>query len=104
PPANGNTTLATRISTIFKDVVYTPYALEFGGQTIRIFDPSLHKPAVTQPAAAAATVPAGIGLHRETFDQRWVACKRPVVVTGGEITLHMTDLQHRLQTKFYDAQ
>src|SRR6266513_1670255 len=70
---------------------------------IRNFDPSLHKPAVTQPAAAAAAVPAGIGLHRETFDQRWVACKRPVVVTGGEMTLDMLDLQHSVETKFYDS-
>src|SRR6266513_2276305 len=103
PPGNGKTTLATRISTIFKDVVYIPYALEIGGQIIRIFDPPLHKPAVTQPAAAAAAAPAGIGLHRETFDQRWVACKRPVVVTGGEMTLDMLDLQHSVETKFYDA-
>jgi len=103
PPGNGKTTLATRISTIFKDVVYIPYALEIGGQIIRIFDPSLHKPAVTQAAAAAAAAPAGIGLHRETFDQRWVACKRPVVVTGGEMTLDMLDLQHSVETKFYDA-
>jgi predicted ATPase with chaperone activity len=103
PPGNGKTTLATRISTIFKDVVYIPYALEIGGQIIRIFDPSLHKPAVTQAPAAAAAAPAGIGLHRETFDQRWVACKRPVVVTGGEMTLDMLDLQHSAETKFYDA-
>src|SRR5205823_6727262 len=71
PPGNGKTTLATRISTIFKDVVYIPYALEIGGQIIRVFDPSLHKPTVTQTPAQPAA-PAGIGLHREDFDQRWV--------------------------------
>ena len=36
PPGNGKTTLATRISTIFRDVVYIPYALEIGGQIIRV--------------------------------------------------------------------
>ncbi|MBV8494331.1 MAG: ATP-binding protein [Alphaproteobacteria bacterium] len=102
PPGNGKTTLATRISTIFKDVVYIPYALEIGGQIIKIFDPSLHKPAAT-PAPAAAAVPTGIGLQREAFDQRWVACKRPVVVTGGEMTLDVLDLRHSPETKFYDA-
>jgi len=101
PPGNGKTTLATRISTILKDVVYIPYALEIGGQIIRIFDPSLHKPAATQTPAAAA--PTGIGLQREAFDQRWVACKRPVVVAGGEMTLDMLDLHHSADTKFYDA-
>ncbi len=100
PPGNGKTTLATRIATIFKDVVYIPYAVETSGQIIRIFDPSLHKPAAT---AATAATPSGIGLQREAFDQRWVACKRPVVVTGGEMSLDMLDLQHSPDTKFYDA-
>jgi predicted ATPase with chaperone activity len=100
PPGNGKTTLATRISTIFKDVIYIPYAVEISGQIIRIFDPSLHKPASTQ---APAATPSGIGLQREAFDQRWVACKRPVVVTGGEMTLDMLDLQYSSDTKFYDA-
>ena len=101
PPGNGKTTLATRISTIFKDVVYIPYAVEISGQIIKVFDPSLHKPAAIQ--APAAATPSGIGLQRETFDQRWVACKRPVAVTGGEMTLDMLDLQHSAETKFYDA-
>src|SRR5436190_3219830 len=100
PPGNGKTTLATRISTIFKDVIYIPYAVEISGQIIRIFDPSLHKPASTQ---APAATPSGIGLQREVFDQRWVACKRPVVVTGGEMALDMLDLQYSSDTKFYDA-
>ncbi len=100
PPGNGKTTLATRISTIFKDVIYIPYAVEISGQIIRIFDPSLHKPASTQTPAAT---PSGIGLQREVFDQRWVACKRPVVVTGGEMALDMLDLQYSSDTKFYDA-
>src|SRR5205823_13586923 len=39
----------------------------------------------------------------EVFDQRWVACKRPVVVTGGEMALDMLDLQYSSDTKFYDA-
>src|SRR5205823_12526400 len=100
PPGNGKTTLATRISTIFKDVVYIPYAVEVGGQIIRVFDPALHKPAA---AAAPAIASSGIGLQREGFDQRWVACKRPVATAGGEMTLDMLDLQHSVDTKFYDA-
>ena len=67
PPGNGKTTLATRIATIFKDAVYIPYAVETSGQIIRIFDPSLHKPAAT---AASTTTSSGIGLQREAFDQR----------------------------------
>jgi predicted ATPase with chaperone activity len=100
PPGNGKTTLATRIATIFKHVVYIPYAVEVGGQIIKIFDPTLHKPAVPQNAPTAH---ARLGMEAEVFDQRWVACKRPVAIAGGEMTLDMIDLQHNSETKFYDA-
>jgi hypothetical protein len=101
PPGNGKTTLATRIGTLFKDVVYIPYAVEVGGQIIKIFDPALHKPSVTQEQAMALTRKEG--LRQERFDERWAACKRPVVTAGGELTLEMLDLQYNADTRFYDA-
>jgi predicted ATPase with chaperone activity len=101
PPGNGKTTLATRIAKLFRDVVYIPYALEVGGQIIKVFDPSLHKPAVSE--ADAATLSGKGGLQRERFDERWVACARPIAIAGGELTLEMLDLQHNPDTKFYDA-
>jgi predicted ATPase with chaperone activity len=101
PPGNGKTTLATRIATLFRDVIYIPYAVEIGGQIIKIFDPSLHKPSVSE--ADAAILPGKGGLQRERFDERWVACARPVAIAGGELTLEMLDLQYNPDTKFYDA-
>ena len=101
PPGNGKTTLATRIATLFKDVVYIPYAVEVAGQIIKIFDTSMHKPLVSE-AEAASFLGKG-GLQRDRFDERWVACSRPVAVAGGELTLEMLDLQHNPETKFYDA-
>jgi len=101
PPGNGKTTLATRIATLFRDVVYVPYAVEVAGQIIKIFDPGVHKPLVSE--ADAATLSGKGGLQRERFDERWVACGRPVAIAGGELTLPMLDLQHNPDTKFYDA-
>ena len=100
PPGNGKTTLATRIATIFKHVVYIPYAIEIGGQIIKIYDPTLHKPAVSGDSPISH---ARLGLEAEVFDQRFVACKRPVAVACVEMTLDMIDLQHNSETKFYDA-
>ncbi|HEV2248731.1 MAG TPA: ATPase, partial [Terriglobia bacterium] len=37
------------------------------------------------------------------FDRRWVLCRRPRVVVGGELTLEMLDLQMNPLTKFYTA-
>jgi hypothetical protein len=102
PPGNGKTTLSTRIAALFKDVVYIPYAVEVAGQIIKVFDVQIHKPIHQEPTGATQP-PAGLGLHRETFDQRWQACNRPVVMTGGEMTLDMLDLQFNPDARFYDA-
>ena len=101
PPGNGKTTLATRIATLFRDVVFIPYAVDIDGQIVKVFDPSLHRPSVAN--ADGATLGGNGGLQREQFDERWVACGRPVAVAGGELTLEMLDLQHNSETKFYDA-
>jgi hypothetical protein len=99
PPGNGKTTLSTRIAALFKDVVYIPYAVEVGGQIIKVFDVQIHHPVQTEAAAPATA----FGLHREAFDQRWAACSRPVVMAGGEMTLEMLELQYNPDAKFYDA-
>ncbi len=101
PPGNGKTTLSTRIAALFKDMVYIPYAVEVAGQLIKVHDVQIHKPHPDQEAPVHPT--SALGLQRETFDQRWVACSRPVVMTGGEMTLEMLDLQWDSEARFYDA-
>jgi energy-coupling factor transporter ATP-binding protein EcfA2 len=101
PPGNGKTTIATRVAALFKHVVYIPYAVEIDGQILKVFDPSLHKPAVTEDQATELSAKGG--LQREGFDERWAACKRPIAIAGGELTLEMLDLQFGHETKFYEA-
>jgi hypothetical protein len=36
-------------------------------------------------------------------DQRWVRIRRPVIVTGGELTLEMLDLRFNAEANFYQA-
>ena len=101
PPGNGKTTLATRVGKLFRDVIYVPYAVDVAGQIIRVFDPALHKPPVSEEEAGFLAVDGGF--QRERFDERWAACRRPVAVAGGELTMDMLDLQYTSDTKFYDA-
>jgi len=102
PPGNGKTTLASRIATLFRDVIYVPYAVDVGGQIIKVHDPSLHKSAVSQDDAAMLAT-GRVLVDRERFDERWAPCKRPVAVAGGEMTMDMLDLKHNPETRFYDA-
>jgi hypothetical protein len=39
----------------------------------------------------------------EPVDPRWLACRRPIVVVGGELTLDMLDLNFNPIAKFYEA-
>lgn len=98
-PGNGKTVLAQRFAAIFDDIVYVPHAVLVGGQIMRVFDPIVHRP---------ATVPALGGdarsvMRAEEADARWVACRRPFVVAGGELDLAMLDLQYDRQAQFYEA-
>jgi hypothetical protein len=99
PPGNGKTSVAEKVGGIFNDVIYIPYCFEVEGQIIKVFDPGIHKRVDRKPASS----PRATSVRREDFDRRWVACKRPFIVTGGELTLDMLDLSFNALAKFYEA-
>ena len=90
PPGNGKTTIAETIGNILPGTVYLPYALLVGGQIITVFDTVNHT-AVETPRQA------------HEVDQRWVHCRRPVILAGGELTMRMLDLDFNAISKFYEA-
>ena len=99
PPGNGKTSVARRFAEIFSDPVFVPYAVDVGGQVMRVFDPNLHVPIRSNPRAGdSATLS-----RAEQADARWVLCRRPFIVTGGELTLDMLDLQFDPVANFYEA-
>lgn len=100
PPGNGKTSVALSFANVFNDVIYVPYAVSVEGQIMRVFDPSLHvvlKPEATEKDGALSF------LRREEHDARWVPCRRPFVITGGELTLEMLDLRYDPAANFYEA-
>jgi hypothetical protein len=99
PPGNGKTTVALRFAAAFHDVVYVPYAVGVEGQIIRVWDPAIH----------SEVAPADVGEEPDSFvrsdetDKRWVPCRRPFVIVGGELTLEMLDLRYDATGRFYEA-
>ncbi|MDP3001332.1 MAG: AAA family ATPase [Bryobacterales bacterium] len=78
PTGNGKTCLAERMLRIYQDAVLIPYAVEVDNQIINLYDPVVH--------------------HRLEFDDpevdpRWVLCKRPCIVVGGELIPSMLELR-----------
>jgi predicted ATPase with chaperone activity len=98
PPGNGKTSVAERIGALFSETIYIPYCFEVEGQIIKVFDPGIHKRIERSVEGAARGT-----LRRENFDLRWVPCRRPFIVTGGELTLEMLDLSFNALAKFYEA-
>ncbi len=86
-PGNGKTSIALALGTAFAQAIYLPHCLEADGQILRFFDPSVHRP--VEPS--------------EPHDPRWVRCHRPVVLTGGELSMEMLDLSFDPVAKFYEA-
>lgn len=99
PAGNGKTSIAEKIAAIYENVIYIPYCIEISGEIVKVFDPSLHH-AATRPTNNGGEVKS---IRRESFDARWVACRRPVVITGGELTLEMLDLKFNPIAKYYEA-
>jgi len=86
PPGTGKTSIAMRLPSIYSDTVWIPYAIEVDDQIVTVFDPGVH-----QRAASGGP---------EDADKRWVLCRRPCVVAGGELTLDTLDLQYHPVSHF----
>jgi energy-coupling factor transporter ATP-binding protein EcfA2 len=99
PPGNGKSSIAKRIGRVFSDVIHVPYCIEVEGQIIKIFDPKVHEEVARSSQVALQSVK----LRHENFDRRWVACRRPVVITGGEFSLDMLELRYIEGSNFYEA-
>ena len=98
---NGKTSIAEAIVNAFEQPVYIPYCIEADGQIIKIYDPSVHLPFPVSADTDGYSNP--IFLPHLEHDPRWVRCRRPYIITGGELTLEMLDLEFDVHSKYYEA-
>jgi predicted ATPase with chaperone activity len=88
PTGTGKTSIAETLTRLYyEEKVWIPYAVEVDGQIITVYDSVIHQQ-VEQPEAP-------------DHDARWVRCRRPRVLVGGELTIEMLDLQFNPSTNFY---
>jgi DNA polymerase III delta prime subunit len=99
PPGNGKTTVALRFVSVFHDVIYIPYSVAVEGQIIRVFDASVH----TAVEQSQSDEESQSFVRSDSYDARWVPCRRPFVTVGGELTLEMLDLRYDVTGHFYEA-
>lgn len=103
---NGKTMMAETIARLLGGSFYLPYAVDIGGQVMVVYDPVYHhRPADGDEeggAAHSADEPAWLR-DVPSYDRRFARVARPVVLTGGELTLDQLDLQYDRDTKMYQA-
>ncbi|MDH5540424.1 MAG: AAA family ATPase, partial [Rhizobacter sp.] len=97
PPGAGKTYLCEQMARMLSGQIAVPHAVEVGGEIIRVFDPLMHRPTSAAPDALRTLD------NRLRVDARWVECERPVVITGGELTLEMLDLVFDPRAGYYQA-
>lgn len=88
PTGNGKTSLAERMLRVYKDTVLIPYAVEVDNQIISLYDPVVHQPLDQDDAE---------------IDPRWIVCKRPCIVVGGELIPSMLELRLDESSGIYAA-
>ena len=102
---NGKTTLAEAIARMMGGELYVPHAVEIGGHVMVVHDPVHHRTlpdGKVGPAAEEDEDPAWLA-KPPAYDRRYARVARPVVFTGGELTLDQLDLQYDPHTKIYQA-
>lgn len=88
PSGNGKTSIAERMLRVYQDAVLIPYAVEVDNQIISIYDPVVHHALDTEDP---------------DIDPRWVLCKRPCIVVGGELIPSMLELRLDEASGIYSA-
>jgi len=108
PPGNGKSTVARglgRFLNCHSGDIYVPYAITTENSIITIFDPTLHVVTDNYDAENSNSREAGDQRQRleAAVDRRWRRVKRPVVITGGELTLDQLELRFNKVSNFYQA-
>ncbi len=98
PPGNGKSAISTGIRDAMGDKVFIPRVLEYAGQVISVYDPIIHTSADAEEDGTNSLRRVGA-----TFDRRYIKCKRPTVITGGELSLDMLELKYNPNSKTYQA-
>lgn len=92
----GKTYISQRLCRLFYHPTLIPHAISINEHVVQIFDPLVHKQVENKIGQDALKLEQG-------HDPRFAICERPVVITGGELTDEMLEIQYDASTKTYEA-
>ncbi len=97
PSGSGKTYLAEHLVKSLHGQIWVPHSVYIDGEAIQVYDPMVH-----QVVDTPVDTERGLTLDTAT-DGRWLRCSRPVVITGGELTLEMLELDFDVVNRIYTA-
>jgi hypothetical protein len=89
--------VAQGIRNLLVSEIAIPHAIEVEGNIIKVFDRVNHEELPGDDDESG-----GLALGSER-DRRWVRCRRPLVMVGGELTIGDLDLRYNPTSGFYRA-
>jgi len=95
-PGDGKTSMIESLMNLRTPPICVPSALECQGNIIQLYDPIYHE---DLPGAADSSCFS----EAQSWDRRWRLCRRPFIITGGELTMDMLDLRLNGISKVYEA-
>jgi predicted ATPase with chaperone activity len=99
-PGNGKTAIAEAISRLLGGILYLPHAVDVDGQIMLVYDPVHHQEIQNEDQVVGIE---SLWRSGPSYDRRYARVQRPVVLTGGELTLDQLDLRYDHFTKLYQA-
>ncbi len=98
-PGDGKTFLIESLQNLATAPIHVPYALECQGNIVQLYDPIYHhriEEEEDQPSVLAVS-------EERSYDRRYAKCRRPFIVSGGELSMDMLDLRYNTTSRVYEA-
>ncbi len=95
PAGTGKSYTTQKLSSLFREVILIPHAVAIDETVVEVFDPILHQTVRLEREQSL--------MLEEGHDPRYAACERPVIITGGELTLDLLDVRFESTTRQYEA-
>lgn len=96
PAGTGKTYVSSRLIRLFAEAIWVPYAIVINESVIEIYDPQVHQ-------QLDDGSPQNNLMLNEGIDRRLLCCKRPIVITGGELSMEQLDIRYDPFTRQYQA-
>jgi predicted ATPase with chaperone activity len=95
PAGTGKTYISSRLIRLFDEAIWVPHAIAINEAVIEIYDPQIHHRLDADEQHSL--------LLSEGIDRRLLCCKRPIIITGGELSMEQLDVRYDPFARQYQA-